>query len=161
MRKIISFMPLLLAVIAVGCSRENLPPGMLEFEVPTGKFRVTTPENWVETPELGGYTAVQSADLDLVFGVISLNSSAGQMSGYSNPREYNVNGREITVYDSQPGGTARYFGVEHNSEDVYHGTVTLADRSYHVILVRSKTVELRDAHEQIFVDLAATLQPVP
>jgi hypothetical protein len=160
------YRPIIIAVVTVilaGCTQENLPPGVLEFEVPAGKFRVTTPENWVETPELGGFTAVESPDLDLVFGVLSVAPSDEEMSVYPNPRDYQVNGRQITVHDGPPGRdrTSLYFGIEHYPEDAFHAVVQIGEHRYHVVLVRSNTVVLRDDHEQILVNLAASLEPVP
>ena len=146
-----------------GCMQERLPPGILEFEAPPGKFRVTTPEDWVETPELGGYTAVESPDLDLVFGVLSVDHTDEQLSIYRNPRDYDVSGRTIRVYDGVLGSHAPslYFGIEHDPEEALHALVTVDERRYHVVLIRSTTIEPHDNHEQILVDLAASLEPVP
>jgi hypothetical protein len=152
-----------LAVILAGCVQSNLPPGVLEFEAPTGNFRVMTPEDWVETPELGGFTAVESPDLDLVFGVLSVDPTIQQMSIYSNPRQYEVNGRQITVYDGPAGRRTPdlYFGIEYYPEEAFHAVVATGERRYHVMLIRSTTIDPHDDHEQIFVDLAASLESVP
>lgn len=153
----------IIAVVFAGCTQSNLPPGVLEFEVAAGKFQVTTPPEWVETPELGGYHAVESADLDFVFGVISVDPSDEQMSIYRNPREYEVNGRKIMVYDG-PSGSRRpnlYFGIEYDPEEAFHAVVTIGQRRYHVMMVRSSTIEPREEHEQIVIGLAASLAPMP
>lgn len=154
---------MMIAVILAGCAQDDLPPGILEFAVPAGKFRVETPDEWVETPELGGYNAVESADLDLVFGVLAVDPDDAAMAAYENPREYEANGRHITVYDGLPGdgSTFHYFGIEHYPEDVFHAVVSIGDHRYHTVLVRSTTVALHDGQEQIFVDLMASLEPLP
>jgi hypothetical protein len=163
MAKVSAILLILIAAMFAGCVQTDLPPGVLEFEAPAGNFRVVTPEDWVETPELGGFTAVESPDLDLVFGVISVDPISQQMSSYSNPREYEVNGRQITVYDGPSGRRTPelYFGIEYYPDEAFHAVVTTGERLYHVILIRSTTVEPHDDHEQIFVDLAASLESVP
>ena len=156
--------PLMIAVIAVflvACTPENLPPGVLEFEVPSGKFQVTTPEDWVETPELGGYTAVESPDLDLVFTVLSVDPTDEQMSVYRNPRAHDLKGRSITVYNGAIGRPPdQYFGIEYYPEQSFHAVVEVGEHRYHVVLIRSSTAAPRDNHEQILIDLAASLEPV-
>lgn len=154
---------LALVLMLAACVQSNLPPGVLEFEAPAGKFQVTTPQDWVETPELGGFNAVESPDLDLVFGVLSADPTNEQMSIYSNPREYEVNDRQITVYDGPSGRRTPelYFGIEYYPEEAFHGVVTAGERRYHVMLIRSTTIEPHDDHEQILVDLSASLEPVP
>lgn len=157
------FVALSMMVILAGCAQSDLPPGILEFEVPAGKFRVSTPPDWVETPELGGYHAVESADLDFVFGVLSVDPTGEQLSMYRNAREYSLNGRLISVYDGPSGnpGPNLYFGIEFDPEAAYHAVVPVGEHRYHVILVRSTTIEPAAIHEQIVVDLAASLEPVP
>lgn len=151
-----------ITVLLAGCVQSDLPPGILEFEVPAGKFRASTPPDWVLTPELGGFHAIESPDLDLVFGVLSVDPTDEQMAIYPNPRDYEVNGRQITVYD---GPASReldmYFGIEHYLDDRFHAVVDVGEHRYHVMLVRSKTLVLRDDHEQVLVDLAASLVPLP
>jgi len=162
MRKLWLLIIAVIAALFTGCTPENLPPGILEFEVAAGKFQVSTPDDWVETPELGGYTAVESPDLDLVFSILSVDPSDEEMSIYRNLRVYDVNGRSITVYNgasNQPPG--QYFGIEYYSGETFHAVVTIGEHRYHVVLIVSSTAAPRDDHEQILIDLAASLTPMP
>jgi hypothetical protein len=146
--------------LLAACESDTLPPGVLEFDAPVGTFRVTAPEKWVETPELGGYTAVESPDLDFVFSVVAVNPPDAQAAQYLNPREYTKNGRAITIYDGIPGGIGIFYGVEVDPEDALIGVVRTDAARYSVILMRSTTVVKTDVHEQTLVDLAASLESV-
>lgn len=74
-----------------------------------------------------------------------------------------THGREITVYDGPSGSRtlSLYFGIEYYPEHAFHGVVTIGDSRDHVFLIRSTTIEPRADHEQLLVDLASSLEPVP
>ena len=159
------FRPLIMAlaaIIVVGCATSNLPAGILEFVVPAGRFQVSTPEEWVQTPELGGYNAVESRDLDLVFGVLSVDPSSEEIATYRNPRDYEVNGRRITVYDGPSGHLPnQYFGIEYYPEEIVHAVVGIGAHRYHTVLIVSSTASQRDGYDQLLIALASSLVPLP
>lgn len=162
MWKVWALMIPIIAGLLASCTPNNLPEGILEFEVPVGRFQVATPDEWVETPELGGYTAVESPDLDLVFSVLSIDPTDEEMSVYLNPRTYDVNGRNITVYNGALGRSpGQYFGIGYYPEQSLHAVVTIGDRRYHVVLILSSTAAWRDNHEEMLIALAASLNPMP
>lgn len=156
--------PLIIAIIAgllAACTQENLPPGILEFDVPAGKYQVRTPDEWVETPEVGGYHAVESPDLDFVFSVLSIDPPDDVTSRFRNPRTYDRNGRSITVYDGPPDNPDQYFGITYYPIQTLRAVVTIDGRRYHTVLVRSSTASPGEDPEEIFIGLNASLEPMP